>query len=352
MCVVVRDLIVFGVLTDMMRGPARGLRDVRELRRGRPPLRARARRHAGGAAQARPAVRPDRRARGGTRRVRTRSSCSPTTARPRAPRSSSATATGWTSWSSARSRRRAWTGSAGGDEQSAMVAPRRRRGDRPQGRRQARRRTTCRAATVVVLGSGNLGLVYLMEEQRRLTLEEIDERHPELIPALRAHPHVGWLLVRSAEQRRARARRGRRAPPRRRPRSRARTRSPPFSPTAAQHLAAHGRLRATSPTSWSASFYDPALDEGCAFEELISFHGGLGGPQTRPFILAPPRLAAARTSRSSAPRPCTAAAGGLAARTLQARRISRAARSARARAHRVGRGRRRRTCGRRRWPAS
>ena len=32
------------------------------------------------------------------------------------------------------------------------------------------------------------------------------------------------------------------------------------------------------------------LDEGCAFEELISFHGGLGGPQTRPFILYPDGL--------------------------------------------------------------
>ena len=31
---------------------------------------------------------------------------------------------------------------------------------------------------VVVLGSGNLGLVYLMDEKRRLTLEEIEERHP------------------------------------------------------------------------------------------------------------------------------------------------------------------------------
>jgi hypothetical protein len=40
------------------------------------------------------------------------------------------------------------------------------------------------------------------------------------------------------------------------------------------------------------SFYDPALEEGCAFEELISFHGGLGGPQTRPFILHPPELQA------------------------------------------------------------
>jgi hypothetical protein len=35
------------------------------------------------------------------------------------------------------------------------------------------------------------------------------------------------------------------------------------------------------------SFYDPQLDEGCAFEELISFHGGMGGLQTRPFILYP-----------------------------------------------------------------
>ena len=38
------------------------------------------------------------------------------------------------------------------------------------------------------------------------------------------------------------------------------------------------------------SFYDPMREEGCAFEELISFHGGLGGPQTRPFVLHPATL--------------------------------------------------------------
>jgi hypothetical protein len=38
------------------------------------------------------------------------------------------------------------------------------------------------------------------------------------------------------------------------------------------------------------SFYDAMLDEGCAFEELISFHGGMGGAQTRPFLLHPSRL--------------------------------------------------------------
>ena len=38
------------------------------------------------------------------------------------------------------------------------------------------------------------------------------------------------------------------------------------------------------------SFYDPVLEEGCAFEELISFHGGLGGSQTEAFLLHPASL--------------------------------------------------------------
>ena len=59
LCVFVRDLIVSGVLTDMMRGSL-PLRDVLQLRRGRAPLGARARRHARGAAQARRPVRADR----------------------------------------------------------------------------------------------------------------------------------------------------------------------------------------------------------------------------------------------------------------------------------------------------
>ena len=96
---------------------------------------------------------------------------------------------------------------------------------------------------VVVLGSGNLGLVYLMEERRRLTLEEIEARHPQLLPALRAHPHVGWLLVRSSEHGAGRARRPRRPLPRGRPR---RGRGPARAVLAhrAAAPAAHRRLRA------------------------------------------------------------------------------------------------------------
>ena len=141
---------------------------------------------------------------------------------------------------------------------------------------------------VVVLGSGNLGLVYLMEERRRLTREEIDERHPGLLPALREHPHVGWLLVRSERD------------------------GPLALDPNGTHYLADGRIEGEDPLAHFSrtapqhllrtdgfehvadimvgSFYDPELDEGCAFEELISFHGGLGGAQTRPFLLAPVEL--------------------------------------------------------------
>ena len=175
---------------------------------------------------------------------------------------------------------------AGGDEHDAAVG-------------QAMREATGRAAApgaretkdgvgdqdVIVLGSGNLGLVYLMDTPSRLTLEEIEERHPRLIPALREHPHIGFLLVRSAAH------------------------GPValgasgtnylatgrvegddplagFSPNAAQHLLRTDGFPHTADIMVN-SFYDPELDQGCAFEELVSFHGGMGGPQTRAFLLAP-----------------------------------------------------------------
>jgi uncharacterized membrane protein YvlD (DUF360 family) len=177
---------------------------------------------------------------------------------------------------------------SGGDEQAAMVGHAVGEATGTQGAKPKKGDLSGR--DVVVLGSGNLGLVYLMAEPRRLTLEEIEERHPALIPALREHPHVGWLLVHSAahgsvvlgpagafflEE------------------DRVEGESPLalFSPTAPQHLRrASGFAHAADITV--GSFYDPGLDEGCAFEELISFHGGLGGSQTRAFLLHPVGLEA------------------------------------------------------------
>ena len=142
--------------------------------------------------------------------------------------------------------------------------------------------------SVVVLGSGNLGLVYLMEEPRRLTLEELNERHPELIPNLRAHPHVGWLLVRSAEHG-AVALGANGAHYLADGRIEGEDPLAAFSPNAPRHLLRTDGFAHVADIM-VGSFYDPELDEGCAFEELISFHGGLGGPQTRPFILHPVSL--------------------------------------------------------------
>ena len=144
-----------------------------------------------------------------------------------------------------------------GDENDTCRGAGGRRGHRARRRRRREPAARTGGGDVIVLGSGNLGLVYLMERRERLTREEIDERHPDLLPALRAHPHVGFLLVRSRERRRARPRPAGRAPPRRRGTWRARTRSrrsrrrPPSTsraPTASP----------TSPTSWSTASTTPS----------------------------------------------------------------------------------------------
>ena len=177
------------------------------------------------------------------------------------------------------------SGIAGGDEQNSMVGL---AVGEATGKKQKKAKNDVSDRDVVVMGSGNLGLIYLMEERRRLTMEEIDERHPELIPALRAHPHVGWLLVRSSEHGAvalgangihylAQGRVEGEDP------------LAHFSPHAPKHLLRTDGFQHVGDIM-VGSFYDPDLDEGCAFEELISFHGGMGGLQTRPFILHPAHL--------------------------------------------------------------
>jgi len=180
-------------------------------------------------------------------------------------------------------------GIAGGDEQNAMMGLAVDEATGRTGKQAKRPKNDVSDQDVIVLGSGNLGLVYLMEERRRLTQEELDERHPQLIPALRSHPHVGWLLVRSAEHG-AVVLGARGAHYLDTGRIEGDDPLALFSPNAPHHLRRTDGF-AHVPDLLIGSFYDPELDEGCAFEELISFHGGMGGSQTRAFILHPVELA-------------------------------------------------------------
>jgi uncharacterized membrane protein YvlD (DUF360 family) len=175
--------------------------------------------------------------------------------------------------------------SLGGDEQAAMVGN---AAAEATGRKAKSAKNDVSGRDVVVLGSGNLGLVYLMESDGRVTLEELEARHPQLVAALRSHPHIGWVLVRS-EAHGAVVLGGNGAVYLEEDRVEGENPLAGFPPTAARHLLRTHRF-AHAPDLLVGSFYDDALDEGCAFEELISFHGGLGGPQTRPFVLHPTQL--------------------------------------------------------------
>jgi uncharacterized membrane protein YvlD (DUF360 family) len=171
-----------------------------------------------------------------------------------------------------------------GDENAAMVgnAVKEATGGRTDGEQAAPE------SEAAVLASGNLGLVYLQDESRRLTLEEIQARHPRLLPALRTHPHIGFVLAHSSDHGAvALGPRGMH----RLADGQVEGEDPleAFSPNAARHLLRTDGF-AHAPDLLVNSFFDPVLEEGCAFEELISFHGGLGGPQTRPFLLHPAQL--------------------------------------------------------------
>ena len=142
----------------------------------------------------------------------------------------------------------------------------------------------------VVLASGNLGLVYLTEQAGRLSLEEIGKRYPRLIPALIAHPGVGFVLVRSDEDGPVViGRDGLQVL-----QTQTVVGNDPLEP-----FGAAGRWQVLQTDSFPHcadimvnSMWDPQTEEVAAFEHLVGSHGGLGGEQTHPFVLYPAGLPA------------------------------------------------------------
>lgn len=138
---------------------------------------------------------------------------------------------------------------------------------------------------LIVLGSGNMGLIYLTQWSERLSYEEIVMLFPDLIPGLVKHSGIGFILVNSItnggmvigqngiyylDS------------------DRIVGENPlkDFGVNASRHLKRQNSFK-NMPDILVNSFYDAKFDEVCAFEELIGSHGGLGGDQTKPFILYP-----------------------------------------------------------------
>jgi len=138
----------------------------------------------------------------------------------------------------------------------------------------------------VVMVSGPLGLIYLPRSSERLTLEQIAEAHPELVSTLTAHPGIGFVMVRSREHGGAVAVG---AGGHRRLADDVVVGEDPlahFDPTVADHLRRHDRFP-HCPDLLVNSMYDPQTDEVAPFEDFMGSHGGLGGPQMKPFAVVP-----------------------------------------------------------------
>jgi uncharacterized membrane protein YvlD (DUF360 family) len=139
-----------------------------------------------------------------------------------------------------------------------------------------------------VMASGCLGLITFPREPGRVSLERLEVLYPRLLPALRAHPGVGFVLVRSERDgAMAIGAEGIRYLDS----DRVEGEDPlaPFGPNAADHL------RRTDgfphcPDLMVNSTYWTEFGEVAAFEELVGSHGGMGGTQSFPFVLHPSEL--------------------------------------------------------------
>jgi hypothetical protein len=142
--------------------------------------------------------------------------------------------------------------------------------------------------TFHVFGSGNLGLVYVRGEKSRLTLEQIEQRYPGLVPGLAAHPGVGFVVVLDeAGDVRVLGNHG----------------SvnlgtgvvDGIDPLVAFGERAHGFVRRAAlmpvaPDLYVNSLVEPGTEDVAAFEGLVGCHGGLGGWQDRAFVIVPTGL--------------------------------------------------------------
>jgi len=140
-----------------------------------------------------------------------------------------------------------------------------------------------------VMASGCLGLISFPREPGRVSLERIEALYPRLVPALREHPGVGFLLVRSERSGALALGRG---GTRFLDADRVEGDDPlaSFGPNASRHLRRTDGFPHCADLMVNSAFW-PEFGEVAAFEELVGSHGGMGGTQSHPFVLHPSELA-------------------------------------------------------------
>ena len=139
-----------------------------------------------------------------------------------------------------------------------------------------------------VMASGNLGLISLPREPGRVTLERMEELHPRLLATLTAHPGVAFALVRS-EGHGAVVLGSDGAHYLDEGRVEGEDPLAGFGPNAVAHVRRTDAFP-HCPDVVLNSTYWTEMDEVAAFEELVGSHGGMGGPQSHPFVLHPAEL--------------------------------------------------------------
>ncbi len=143
---------------------------------------------------------------------------------------------------------------------------------------------------VVTLASGNLGLISFPRIPHRVTLEELEERYPHVIPTLRDAPRCRVHARRSSEHGPVAIGEGGYALPRRAAASRVRTRSRRSARTPPRKAKRTDGFPHVADIMVNSTYWAD-LEEVAAFEELVGSHGGMGGPQQYPFVLVPDAFA-------------------------------------------------------------
>ena len=138
---------------------------------------------------------------------------------------------------------------------------------------------------IVVLASGNMGLISFTTIEHRFTLEEIMKEFPGLLPGLVEHPGVGFVMIHSSQMgavtlgKKGRMYLSTGVVEGENPLA-------DYSTVTQQNLVRTDGFP-NAPDILVMSTYWKDSDEVAAFEDQVASHGGAGGEQSKPFIFYP-----------------------------------------------------------------